>query len=158
MTLTHPPHHVGLHRIMWRATASAVSSVEAIADALAWLIGDPEDVRLDRSTSYHGPPVVLVEASTTKKRNALQALARLGPEQLSLIRDSLEVRLDEDHVVHFRLVLDDLINGEVVLATGSGTGHVKGQAKMEVYPGKPAMEQILETFNKGIEMAKNETL
>jgi RNA binding exosome subunit len=153
MTLATSPCTVGLHRLTWRATASAVSNTEAIADALAWLIGDPNDVTLDRSASYHGPQLVLLEASTTKKKNTLHALARLGGTQLRQIIDTLENRLDDDHIVHFRLELNDLIDGHVVLARGSGTGHVKGQAKMEVYPGRPAMEQILETLNEVVTLA-----
>ncbi|MGB1587372.1 MAG: RNA-binding domain-containing protein [Poseidonia sp.] len=147
---------VGLHRITWRATGSALSNTDAIADAMAWLIGDEEDVQLDQSTSYHGPVLMLVEAKTSKKRKALSSLARLGSDALNTVLETLPERLDEDHVVHFRLVLDNLVNGEIVLAKGSGTGHVKGQAKFEVYPGKPALEQITETIQQAIGLAHAE--
>ena len=46
---------VGLHHITWRATGSAVSDVDVLVEALAWLIGDPEAVKTDKSSSYHGP-------------------------------------------------------------------------------------------------------
>lgn len=133
---------MGLHRITWRATCTALSNLDAIADAMAWLIGDPEDVHLDKSKSYHGPDLILIEATTKKKKQALRSMARLGVEQLDTVRETLDERLDDEHVIHFRLDLNELIDGNVVLSRGSSTGQIKGQAKVEVYPGQSTEEQV----------------
>ena len=154
MTKEREEGSVGLHRITWRATSSALSNTDAVADALAWLIGDAEDVELDQSTSYHGPVVTLIEAKTNKKRKALCSLARIGGPALNTVLETLPQRMDNDHIVHFRLVPDNLINGEILLAEGSGTGHVKAQAKFEVYPGKSAQDQIIETIQEAIAIAQ----
>ena len=47
-----------------------------------------------------------------------------------------------------------LVDGEVVLAETSGTSTVKGQAKFEVYPGQPAADQIHDTIDIALNMAK----
>ncbi|RJU95655.1 MAG: hypothetical protein DWC10_07595 [Candidatus Poseidoniales archaeon] len=154
--MTHQPFRglVGLHRISWRATATALSNLDAIADGLAWLVGDPDEVELDRTASYHGPEVVLIDARTTNKKRALASLARLGEHNIQHLLASLEQRLDEQHVLHFRLELNALVDGEVVLAETSGTSTVKGQAKFEVYPGQPAADQIHDTIDIALNMAK----
>jgi len=144
---------VGLHRITWRTTTTALSNMEAVADALAWLIGDDEAVTLDRSRSYHGPEVVLIEASTSRNRLALDSLARLGVEALADLRAGHETRYDENNVLHFRLELPALLNGEVRLAGRPGTNQVKGEIKVQVYPGQSAVEQLFESLEKARERA-----
>ena len=76
--MTHALHgpSVGLHHITWRATGSAVSDVDVLIEALAWLIGDPEVVQTDKTSSYHGPEVILVSATTSNKRKAIRSFAR----------------------------------------------------------------------------------
>jgi RNA binding exosome subunit len=153
LTLSDCRRTVGLHRITWRATCTALSNLDAIADAMAWLIGDAEDVRLDKTTSYHGPEVVLIEATTKKKKQALGSMARLGVEQLAIVRETLDQRLDNEHVIHFRLDLNELINGTIVLANAGSTGQIKGQAKVEVYPGQSVDEQISSVMDEVLAMA-----
>ncbi len=144
---------VGLHRITWRATCSALTNVDAVADGLAWLVGDDEAVTLDRSTSYHGPDIVLIEASMKKKKAALLSLARLGQANLQRLDEELDLRLDEQHVLHFRLDMNRFINGEMTLAEVASTGQIKGQAKIEVYPGQSAQEQVRLCLQEAAEFA-----
>lgn len=144
---------VGLHRIGWRATCSALANVEAVADGLAWLVGSEEDVTLDRTSSYHGPEIVLIEASTNKKKAALHSLARLGEANLRTLTSELDQRLDEHHVLHFRLELDRLVAGDVVLASGAGTNQIKAQAKIEVYPGQTPGEEAAACLEQALQVA-----
>ena len=51
---------VGLHHITWRATASGVADETVVADAIAWLVGDPELVDIEPTTSYHGSKIHMV--------------------------------------------------------------------------------------------------
>jgi RNA binding exosome subunit len=144
---------VGLHRVSWRATGSAVSNIDAIADAVAWLAGGQDAVHLDQTTSYHGTELVLIGAEVSRKKNALESLARIGAHNLQELNADLKRRMDENHVLHFRLSLDALIEGEVVLAERAGPSTVKCQAKFEVYPGQSAEEQIHATMNEAIQVA-----
>ena len=148
------PLLVGLHHITWRATASALTNHEVVVEAMAWLIGDPDAVQLERSTSYHGAELWMVTAHSKKKSVAMKSLAQLGVENLQVLHDTLEQRFDEDHVLYLRLNLDDLISSKISLADSSRTGTVKGQAKIEVYPGQDALEQARTTLQDAIEAAQ----
>ena len=148
------PSFVGLHHITWRATASALTNHEVVVEAMAWLIGDPDAVQLERSTSYHGSELWMVTAHSKKKSFAMKSLAQLGVENLQVLHDTLEQRFDEDHVLYLRLNLDDLISSKISLADSSRTGTVKGQAKIEVYPGQDALEQARTTLQDAIEAAQ----
>ena len=148
------PLIVGLHHITWRATASALTNHEVVVEAMAWLIGDPDAVQLERSTSYHGAELWMVTAHSKKKSVAMKSLAQLGVENLQVLHDTLEQRFDEDHVLYLRLNLDDLISSKISLADSSRTGTVKGQAKIEVYPGQDALEQARTTLQDAIEAAQ----
>ena len=148
------PLLVGLHHITWRATASALTNHEVVVEAMAWLIGDPDAVQLERSTSYHGAELWMVTAHSKKKSVAMKSLAQLGVENLQVLHDTLEQRFDEDHVLYLRLNLDDLISSKLSLADSTRTGTVKGQAKIEVYPGQDALEQARTTLQDAIEAAQ----
>ena len=154
--MTHALHgpSVGLHHITWRATGSAVSDVDVLIEALAWLIGDPEVVQTDKTSSYHGPEVILVSATTSNKRKAIRSFARLGRDNIQALLQDIEQRTDDQNVLHIRLNLDDLIDGRVVLASDFGMATIKGQAKFEVYSGQSAEEQRLSTLNEALELAK----
>ena len=145
---------MGLHHITWRATGSAVCDVDALVDALAWLIGDKEAVKSDRSSSYHGPELTLISATTANKRKAMRSFAQLGEANIQALIDSADKRMDEQNVLHFRLSLDELIGGNVVLTSDFGTATVKGQAKFEIYSGQPSEEQRLATFTTALDLAK----
>ena len=72
---------------------------------MAWLIGDEDAVEMDRSTSYHGPELTLISASTANKRKAMRSLAKLGEVNLKQLQNELVQRMDDEHVLHFRLTL-----------------------------------------------------
>jgi RNA binding exosome subunit len=143
---------VGLHHITWRATASALSNADVLAEAMSWLIGDEEAVELDRSTSYHGPELTLITASTANKRKALQSFTKLGKANLEHLQKEMVLRMDEQHVLHFRLTIDSVVEGKPKLAIGSAAGTVKGQAKFEVYSGLTEEEQLRNTFIEAREL------
>ncbi len=147
---------MGLHHITWRATVSAVASVEVVAEAMAWLIGDADDVELDRSTSYHGPELTMVKASTSNKRRALRSFARLGESNIHALANEFDQRMDEQRVLHFRLSLDSLIRGQPELTDTADAGTVKGQAKFEVYSGLSEEEQLQQTLDNALDLASDD--
>ena len=129
-----------------------MSNADVLADAMSWLIGDEEAVELDRSTSYHGPELTLITASTASKRKALQSFTKLGEANLELLQKEMAQRMDEQHVLHFRLTIDSVVEGKPKLAIGSSAGTIKGQAKFEVYSGLTEEEQLHNTFNEAREL------
>ena len=144
---------MGLHHITWRATASAVANVEVVAQAMAWLIGDVDDVELDQSTSYHGPELTMIKAWTSNKRLALRSFARLGEGNIRMLAEQFHERMDEQRVLHFRLSLDSVIRGQPELAVATDAGTVKGQAKFEVYSGLSEDEQLRRTLDEALNLA-----
>ncbi|MDP6235432.1 MAG: RNA-binding domain-containing protein, partial [Candidatus Poseidoniaceae archaeon] len=93
---------MSLHHITWRATAGAVEDETLIADAIAWLVGDPELVDIEQTTSYHGSPIHLVTGVCKKKQQSLKSLARIGTDNLIKLRSELEQRFDQNNTLHFR--------------------------------------------------------
>lgn len=143
---------MGLHHLTWRATASGLADETVVADALAWLIGDHEAVELERTTSYHGSELHMVEAKTTRKGQALRCLARLGTDALQTLHDEAEQRLDESNTLHFRIQFNALINGEINLAQ-TGEESVKGHAKVQVFPGQEGLSEVRSTIKAAMAIA-----
>ena len=124
---------MSLHHITWRATASGLADETVVADALAWLVNDDEAIEIERTTSYHGSELHMIEAKITRKGPALKALAMLGSDNLNTILNELEQRLDESNTIHFRLDFNALIDGVVQLTDGQSQT-IKGQTKVQVFP------------------------
>lgn len=147
------PSTMSLHHITWRATASGLADETVVADALAWLIDDVEAVEIERTTSYHGSEIHMIEARTSRKGPALKALARLGAANLQTIIDEIDQRLDEANTIHFRLDFNALINGEAHLAPPGNGPTVKGQTKVQVFPGQEGRGEAIASLHAAIEIA-----
>lgn len=145
---------MGLHHITWRATASAVDDVDAVADAVAWLIGDESWVEVEQTTSHFGSEMHMITAFCKKKSAALNSFARLGPDNLGLLSKEFDARMDESSTLHFRIDLNALIGGKVVLSDASKPDTIKGQIKIEVYPG----QTIKSEFDSILEIASTQQL
>tara|TARA_B110000305_G_scaffold240293_1_gene310471 strand:+ start:193 stop:657 length:465 start_codon:yes stop_codon:yes gene_type:complete len=147
---------MGLHHITWRATASGLADETVVADALAWLMDDKEAVEIERTTSYHGSEIHMVEAKTTRKKPALQCLARLGHENLQALLEQVEGRLDESHTLHMRLDFNALMNGEVRLSTSDQGPTVKGHTKIQVFPGQEGLSEARLTIEAAMALADSD--
>jgi RNA binding exosome subunit len=141
---------MAVHQLTWRATASGIEDEMILAEALATLIGDEEAVEIERTTSYHNSPIHMISAKLTRSGPAQKALANIGKENLQVILSELSTRLDEANNIHFRLDQGDLINGKLTLSTSGGLATVKGQTKIQVYPGQTPLEEAQSTIRKAI--------
>ena len=141
---------MAVHQLTWRATASGIEDEMILAEALASLIGDEEAVEIERTTSYHNSPIHMISAKLTRSGPAQKALANIGKENLQVILSELSTRLDEANNIHFRLDQGDLINGKLTLSTSGGLATVKGQTKIQVYPGQTPLEEAQSTIRKAI--------
>ena len=140
-----------VHQLTWRATASGIEDEMVLAEALATLIGDEEAVEIEQTNSYHGSPIHIVSAILTRSGPAQKALSNIGKENLKVILSELDTRLDETNTIHFRLDQSDLISGILTLAQPGGEATVKGQTKIQVYPGQNPLFEAKSTIQKAIE-------
>ncbi|MGY8735729.1 MAG: RNA-binding domain-containing protein [Candidatus Poseidoniales archaeon] len=140
-----------VHQLTWRATASGIEDEMVLAEALATLIGDEEAVEIEQTNSYHGSPIHIVSARLTRAGPAQKALSNIGKENLKVILSELETRLDETNVIHFRLDQSDLISGILTLSQPGGQATIKGQTKIQVYPGQSPLLEAKSTIQKAIE-------
>ena len=94
----------------------------------------------------------MVKAWTSNKRLALRSFARLGEDNIQMLAEQFEERMDEQRVLHFRLSLDSVIRGRPELAVPTDAGTVKGQAKFEVYSGLSEDEQLQRTLDEALNL------
>ena len=137
---------MGVHHVSWLATASGLEDENLVAEALAWLTGDPESVKIEKTTSFHGSNVNLVTAELLRKGPATKSLARLGNDAIDAILSDLSSRLDEDNVLHIRLDLLELLAGRVKVCMPNSRPTVKGRTKLQVYPGDNPQEIAISTL------------
>ena len=128
---------MGLHSATWRIHASGVDDLNLLKESLRWLAGNGCEFTIDKGKSWHGSPQTIMQARVSKKKAAEESLARLGEAALTcLIKEGIAKRIDAEKVMHVRVELSKLVQGEVRLAADGHTGATaKGQFKIEVYPG-----------------------
>ena len=124
-----------------------------VADAIAWLVGDSEMVKVEQTTSYHGSVLHMVTGISKKKANSLKSLSRIGKENLQSLLEDLTVRFDENNTLHFRIDLDALIGGEVILAAPGEVASIKCHTKVEVYPGQDSLDECKKVLTVAIQKA-----
>ncbi len=139
---------MGLHSATWRIHASAVDDLALLEGSLRWLAGEDCEMAVERGKSWHGSEQTILEATTKRKKDALQALARLGDETLTgLLEEGVSKRIDDEKVMHIRIGLSRLVRGEVALVTeDDAVATAKGQFKIEAYPGSEPSVVITETI------------
>ena len=139
---------MGLHSATWRIHASAVDDLALLEGSLRWLAGEDCEMAVERGKSWHGSEQTILEATTKRKKDALQALARLGDEALvGLLKEGVSKRIDDEKVMHIRIGLSRLVRGEVALVTeDDAVATAKGQFKIEAYPGSEPSVVITETI------------
>jgi len=144
---------MGAHHLTMRVTSSGLEDENLIAEAISLLIGDSDLVELEKTNSYHGSPIFLISATTRKNKIALKAISKLGKENLESLLTTVQQRLDENNTLHFRIGLDELIDGDLKLVKPKKKS-VKCQVKLEVYPGQSVIEETNSFLNEAILISK----
>ena len=138
---------MGLHSATWRIHASAVDDLDLLEGSLRWLTGEDCELAVERGKSWHGSEQTILEATTKRKKDALQTLARLGDEALAGLLEGVSKRIDDEKIMHVRIGLSRLVRGEVSLVTDDdAVATAKGQFKIEAYPGSEPSVVITETI------------
>lgn len=144
---------MGLHYASWISTCSGLEDEKIYTDALSWLTGSSESIKIEKSTSYSGGVIHLINATLNNKNQATKSISRLGKDVLLTLLSEIESRVDDDNCLHLRLDLLSLLSGEIKLATPKQKSTVKGRLKLEVYPGNTAFEVAESIISKAIEDA-----
>ena len=141
---------MSLHSVYWRIHCSAVDDLEIIESAMSQLSPVKTEITREKSKSYHGAPQIILAMKINNKKAAKQSLESLGKDVLNqLVSNGLESQIDDDKIFHVRLSLSSLVNGDILLAEGSEwKSAVKGQYKIEAYPGQKPNEVLLDLISK----------
>lgn len=125
---------MSFHRVNIRTSVSSLMDEEVTKQSLEWLLGTDVEVVQDRTTSYHGAILHVLSVELRRKKDILYFFSMIKPIFDDTFLQSLEQRLDDAHVVHFRLDADALIEKEITLHNVKEHHIIKCEAKLEVYP------------------------
>ncbi len=146
---------MGVLSIVWRVHSSGLDDIKIVRQALDNLTGEGLDSKEDVGKSWHGGPQVEFERKTRKKAKCRESLARIGTNALSSLMDEdISTRIDENNVFHLRLSLADLCCGTVQITDPRRRlPCVKGEFKIEVYPGQDVLEVAKGVLQRAHEQA-----
>jgi RNA binding exosome subunit len=136
---------MGDDRMTVRVHVSAVEDAIVVHNALSDWLGESNITR-ETSPSHHGPTMVTLSADLQRNVDLRRAVDGLGPNLRSQVCHSLHSRMDDAGGLHFRLDLDALLNGAMMLAPPGGSRSVKVRYKVAVYPGQTPEARILDSF------------
>ena len=126
-----------------------MDNITLITDSLGWLCGDKDRVQVQKIKTALGAPMYCLECKMSSK-DAKESLRRIAPvSMLELLSVGLRSRIDEDKVLHIKIGLNGLVMGAPRVIMDKHHGVVKGNFKLEVYPGQTPYE-IAETLIKEV--------
>ena len=125
---------MSFHRVNIRTSVSSLMDEKVTKQSLEWLLGTDTEVVQDRTTSYHGAILYILSAELKRKKDILNFFSLIKPIFDEKFLQGLDQRIDDAHVVHFRLDADALIEKKVALHSVKEHHVIKCEAKLEVYP------------------------
>ena len=144
---------MGLHSVTWRVNVSALDDCDLIEESLKWISGEKSTIQRIKDKSFHGGLQYTIVAQVNKKREAVSSLRKIGTKILKyILEEGIEIRVDDSKNLHIRLELAELVKGQVHLANRNTTAAtVKGQFKIESYPGQSVIEVISDLIKELID-------
>ncbi len=115
----------------FRTFGQATEVEERVRKAMTFASGI-EDIKVDRSEGYHGNKILIMTCTVSRKADIRSFFRRLSKEDLSLLLDSVDRRMDDDGQFFFRLDKQKAFLEELVVSSGDDCIHVR--AKVESYP------------------------
>ena len=132
------------HWLSLRTTVSAVENLDVICDSIAWLSGDPDSTKVDKTKSHHGSSMYSVTCKLTKNKSIQCVLDNLGDEiKAELVANSLE-RLDSNDCMHFRVSKTSLVAGKPEISPPGSSSSVKFSIKIKKFGDQSTIQQITE--------------
>jgi len=115
----------------FRTFAQATEVEERVRKAMTFSSGCGE-IAVDRSEGYHGNKILIMTCTVSRKADIRSFFRRLSVEDLSLLLESVDQRMDDDGQFFFRLDKQKAFLEELVISSGDDCIHVR--AKVESYP------------------------
>ncbi len=115
----------------FRTFAQATEVEERVKKAMTFATGS-EDVAVNRSEGYHGNKILIMTCTITRKADIRAFFRRLSRDDLMLLLNSVDQRMDDDGQFFFRLDKQKAFLEELVISSGDDCIHVR--AKVESYP------------------------
>lgn len=138
----------------FRTFAQATEVEERVRKAMTFASGC-EDIAVDRSEGYHGNKILIMTCTLSRKADIRGFLRRLSRDDLSLLLESVDQRMDDDGQFFFRLDKQKAFLEELEISSGDDCVHVR--AKVESYPkrrekalenAKAMLQELLDRQNK----------
>lgn len=130
-------------RFSVRVHVSAVDDVTVLHEALLAWLGEVE-VQRSSYASHAGPTMLTLSVDLRRKADLRNAWSGLEHEALQTLFDDVQHRLDDEGGLHFRVDLDALVAGRVILAPPGAPRSAKVRCKVAVYPGQTAEGRLQE--------------
>ncbi|HNX47553.1 MAG TPA: RNA-binding domain-containing protein [Methanomassiliicoccales archaeon] len=115
----------------FRTFGQATEVEERVRKAMTFSSGI-EDIKVEHSEGYHGNKILIMTCTVSRKADIRSFFRRLSRDDLSLLLDSIDQRMDEDGQFFFRLDKQKAFQEELVISSGDDCIHVR--AKVESYP------------------------
>jgi RNA binding exosome subunit len=137
-----------------RTFCHATEVEESVRKAISFASGC-QDIDVERSEGYHGNRILIMSCTLSRKADIRSFFRRLSREDLAMLLDSLDQRMDEDGQFFFRLDKQKAFLEELSVFNGDDCIHAR--AKVESYPkrrekalenGKEMLQQLLDRQDK----------
>ncbi|MBP7087561.1 MAG: hypothetical protein KBA58_05820 [Methanomassiliicoccales archaeon] len=115
----------------FRTFAQATEVEENVRKAMTFATGC-EEIAVDHSEGYHGNKILIMTCTLSRKADIRKFFRRLSREDLQLLLDSVDQRMDDDGQFFFRLDKQKAFLEELIISSGDDCVHVR--AKVESYP------------------------
>ena len=130
------------HWLSLRTTASAVENLDVICDSIAWLSGDADSIKVDKTKSHHGSNMYSITCKLTKNKSIQCVLDNLGNEiKADLVANALE-RLDSNDCLHFRVSKASLVAGKPEISPPGSSSSVKFSIKIKKFGDQNTIQQV----------------
>ena len=131
--------------LIFRTFAHATEDEGRVEQALRFASG-AEDISKIKNEGYHGNPIIILEGRITRSREIRTFLNSLEHDDVRMLLDTLESRVDEESMFFLRLDKQAAYEGRIALADNDDVISVRG--KIKSYPQKresalKAMETLL---------------
>jgi len=130
------------HWLSLRTTVSAVENLDVFCDSIAWLSGDADSIKVDKTKSHHGSNMYSVSCKLTKNKSIQSVLDNLGNEiKADLVANALEM-LDSNDCLHFRVSKASLVAGKPEILPPGSSSSVKFSIKIKKFGNQSTIEQV----------------
>lgn len=122
------------HRLEFRVHSHATEEEAKVRQAFAFVTG-VEEPEVDRTEGYHRNPILVLTARLETRADIAAFWERVQAEgQLDAFLRELDVRIDEDCILHARFDKQEAFQGRLRLASHDDVISLKG--KVAAYPAK----------------------